>query len=123
MLRRPPRATRTDTLFPYTTLFRSREFEIVRREIGQPRIHDRERRLLEAVVRMPEIGAAIGHGDIGFDATGRQVMLIRCRPEGGIFRRTEQPVAGRVAGDLCITASRSRYEDLSRGNLNGHTDG
>src|SRR3546814_4791010 len=23
MLRRPPRATRTDTLFPYTTLFRS----------------------------------------------------------------------------------------------------
>src|SRR3546814_3868343 len=25
MLRRPPRSTRTDTLFPYTTLFRSRE--------------------------------------------------------------------------------------------------
>src|SRR3546814_11224307 len=24
MIRRPPRATRTDTLFPYTTLFRSR---------------------------------------------------------------------------------------------------
>src|SRR3546814_3777269 len=26
MLRRPPRATRTDTLFPYTTLFRSPSF-------------------------------------------------------------------------------------------------
>src|SRR3546814_16206941 len=26
MLRRPPISTRTDTLFPYTTLFRSREF-------------------------------------------------------------------------------------------------
>src|SRR3546814_10704394 len=26
MLRRPPRATRTDTLFPYTTLFRSLDF-------------------------------------------------------------------------------------------------
>src|SRR3546814_14788576 len=25
MIRRPPRLTRTDTLFPYTTLFRSRE--------------------------------------------------------------------------------------------------
>src|SRR3546814_12913713 len=25
MIRRPPRATRTDTLFPYTTLFRSPE--------------------------------------------------------------------------------------------------
>src|SRR3546814_17153374 len=26
MMRRPPRSTRTDTLFPYTTLFRSRGF-------------------------------------------------------------------------------------------------
>src|SRR3546814_3907022 len=27
MIRRPPRSTRTDTLFPYTTLFRSDAFE------------------------------------------------------------------------------------------------
>src|SRR3546814_14268393 len=27
MIRRPPRSTRTDTLFPYTTLFRSEAFE------------------------------------------------------------------------------------------------
>src|SRR3546814_16163463 len=26
MIRRPPRSTRTDTLFPYTTLFRSTDF-------------------------------------------------------------------------------------------------
>src|SRR3546814_14156503 len=26
MIRRPPRSTRTDTLFPYTTLFRSQDF-------------------------------------------------------------------------------------------------
>src|SRR3546814_20625302 len=30
MIRRPPRSTRTDTLFPYTTLFRSHG------ELGQP---------------------------------------------------------------------------------------
>src|SRR3546814_2520559 len=28
MIRRPPRSTRTDTLFPYTTLFRSLEDEL-----------------------------------------------------------------------------------------------
>src|SRR3546814_12596144 len=28
MIRRPPRSTRTDTLFPYTTLFRSEGFRI-----------------------------------------------------------------------------------------------
>src|SRR3546814_15898761 len=27
MIRRPPRSTRTDTLFPYTTLFRSHYFD------------------------------------------------------------------------------------------------
>src|SRR3546814_11873136 len=35
MIRRPPRSTRTDTLFPYTTLFRSAETAIlVPGEIG-----------------------------------------------------------------------------------------
>src|SRR3546814_8095701 len=29
MIRRPPRSTRTDTLFPYTTLFRSNEPEVL----------------------------------------------------------------------------------------------
>src|SRR3546814_4405078 len=30
MIRRPPRSTRTDTLFPYTTLFRSERVEVLR---------------------------------------------------------------------------------------------
>src|SRR3546814_4530931 len=36
MLRRPPRSTRTDTLFPYTTLFRSSDR-------GRPGAHARQR--------------------------------------------------------------------------------
>src|SRR3546814_4124488 len=32
MIRRPPRSTRTDTLFPYTTLFRSRHQRVAQRE-------------------------------------------------------------------------------------------
>src|SRR3546814_17048196 len=31
IIRRPPRSTRTDTLFPYTTLFRSRDREVLSR--------------------------------------------------------------------------------------------
>src|SRR3546814_3844368 len=43
MLRRPPRSTRTDTLFPYTTLFRSSAAG------GRSAAHHhRKRRLLEA---------------------------------------------------------------------------
>src|SRR3546814_9738939 len=45
MIRRPPRSTRTDTLFPYTTLFRSGD------EVDL-RVHQRvEREVLLAVAR------------------------------------------------------------------------
>src|SRR3546814_17724600 len=54
MIRRPPRSTRTDTLFPYTTLFRSRGNDVARRDIGigQP--------LDLGSLRRPIIGLAIG---------------------------------------------------------------
>src|SRR3546814_14706789 len=46
MIRRPPRSTRTDTLFPYTTLFRSigidhGEFMALGGTATAPRAHDR----------------------------------------------------------------------------------
>src|SRR3546814_9297006 len=34
MIRRPPRSTRTDTLFPYTTLFRSVGADFLRHSLG-----------------------------------------------------------------------------------------
>src|SRR3546814_7293787 len=44
MIRRPPRSTRTDTLFPYTTLFRSLRHP-AEREVGTDHeiCHDRDR--------------------------------------------------------------------------------
>src|SRR3546814_12488714 len=37
MMRRPPRTTRTDTLFPYTTLFRAAEHEVAEAYMRRPR--------------------------------------------------------------------------------------
>src|SRR3546814_2278551 len=46
MIRRPPRSTRTDTLFPYTTLFRSRQPEhgvvLAEEAVGDPAAQQRE---------------------------------------------------------------------------------
>src|SRR3546814_53022 len=42
MIRRPPRSTRTDTLFPYTTLFRSEVREDVVAELVAPAVERRE---------------------------------------------------------------------------------
>src|SRR3546814_2551865 len=39
MIRRPPRSTRTDTLFPYTTLFRSKHRPLVARLQRFRRLH------------------------------------------------------------------------------------
>src|SRR3546814_16581598 len=36
MIRRPPRSTRTDTLFPYTTLFRSLYKDDASRRVSEP---------------------------------------------------------------------------------------
>src|SRR3546814_4626149 len=54
MIRRPPRSTRTDTLFPYTTLFRS--------ETGKPR-SGKEIAALEQLVK-GAVGYDQGRGDV-----------------------------------------------------------
>src|SRR3546814_17027158 len=52
MIRRPPRSTRTDTLFPYTTLFRSADRGLTLREVSErsgvsiPYLSDLERGVL-----------------------------------------------------------------------------
>src|SRR3546814_17846910 len=54
MIRRPPISTRTDTLFPYTTLFRSGEDEMLRKWVG-----------VAASVLALQSGAAMAQGALG----------------------------------------------------------
>src|SRR3546814_185963 len=58
MRRRPPRSTRTDTLFPYTTLFRS--FPVIMRYIKHCKPV-----LLPQALKMPENGRLQRYIDIG----------------------------------------------------------
>src|SRR3546814_14416824 len=55
MLRRPPRSTRTDTLFPYTTLFRSQLLDRATR----PDWLDLVRLILSELPRDEELGALL----------------------------------------------------------------
>src|SRR3546814_2903211 len=77
MIRRPPRSTRTDTLFPYTTLFRSEDVKAIVCEVGEGTVH----RLWEplAVKQRPPtayaakfsspycVAAGLIHGDAGLE--------------------------------------------------------
>src|SRR3546814_4929408 len=84
MIRRPPRSTRTDTLFPYTTLFRSareRRVGAARRMDDQPRDAD------------PALPLGLQRVDIGGDVeiagrlgTGAREFRDQ-RPDGRALRR------------------------------------
>src|SRR3546814_20745338 len=52
MIRRPPRSTRTDTLFPYTTLFRSDTCKPGRNKAGQAHLVFGPRHIAEQLRRL-----------------------------------------------------------------------
>src|SRR3546814_122932 len=115
MIRRPPISTRTDTLFPYTTLFRSRRRE-ARRRLHQPGEHRRLRggQLFGMAIEIMERGGAqtigvvaeIGVREIafenlvlgqpGFEPEGDQ-RLARLSPERAL--RREEGEFRKLLGD------------------------
>src|SRR3546814_18749746 len=132
MRRRPPRSTRTDTLFPYTTLFRSGEppptlFEYLpenallfvdesHQTIGQINgmsrgDHKRKITLAEYGFRLP---SAIDNRPLRFnewDAMRPQTTYVSATPggwemeqTGGVFRSEERRV-----GKECVSTCRFRW--------------
>src|SRR3546814_20723694 len=89
MIRRPPRSTRTDTLFPYTTLFRSK---FLRHRNGDVQ---RDAAGRESVLLQGADGAEVGRaqeGDpvVGLPVAVRRRLLQAEAGEAGILR----PLAG-----------------------------
>src|SRR3546814_13979763 len=81
MIQRTPRSTRTDTLFPYTTLFRSVGAQQVLVEVGGEAVQPRQRqRDLHArgghVVRVVDQGA-VGVAEVGVGIGETEVVQLR----------------------------------------------
>src|SRR3546814_1512809 len=89
MIRRPPRSTRTDTLFPYTPLFRAPL-------IGEQR--DLARRIAPAVERSVERVAAD-------ERAGRRIAFFETGTEDVVWRRQRDRV-----GDLDVIIVRGDRE-------------
>src|SRR3546814_17215298 len=86
MIRRPPRSTRTDTLFPYTPLFRS---EAIARRDEQMRLARHRRQAAIAILRRGCRFERTRHGGADRDqpATAR-AQCIDLRADPGIERIT-----------------------------------
>src|SRR3546814_7091003 len=95
MIRRPPKSTRTDTLFPDTTLFRSRAEEIAMRLAGQVQI-----------VRVP---AAPGQ-EPWILASANRLTDPELRGDRVLNHGPEAPSGGRA----CITSGLTAAQSISR---------
>src|SRR3546814_1457887 len=97
MIRRPPRSTRTDTLVPYTTLFRSRQVlgRAGRRE-GAGHRKQRDLAALEEILRADLFGAGLG----GLDEIGVRQAIANADGHVGYFLlmvgRTRHAANGRL---------------------------
>src|SRR3546814_21019991 len=80
MIRRPPRSTRTDTLFPYTTLFRSLAGHLVA-AVGDPAVGLQQDGRAEEAVGIPPVAGAGGR------AAGAEDALIEAVELLALFRR------------------------------------
>src|SRR3546814_1741815 len=89
MIRRPPRSTRTDTLFPYTTLFRSRpDAHIELRAVGARR----ERFGPMMIDRRGQLGDFLA-----WRADARLAVAVREAEQGALVRDIEAAVHEREA--------------------------
>src|SRR3546814_18085371 len=112
MIRRPPRSTRTDTLFPYTTLFRSSEIE------SHPRVPEAARqvvgRRVVAVERAAQADRRVLAGDVvdaGADPHALHPRRAPPRPlQVGVGRgRSPVDVVGAVVADVETVGGAPRF--------------
>src|SRR3546814_19685873 len=96
MIRRPPRSTRTDTLFPYTTLFRSRAAagaEAAALALGGGRRLAARRRPHRHVHRPPHRGPRAQADGVIFRAERMQTVLLNREAAPNESRRTWKEAA------------------------------
>src|SRR3546814_14238150 len=111
MIRRPPRSTRTDTLFPYTTLFRSCDSASILRTA--PFVPPGEA-LGDALFKAAIDGAvevrgrhAVGPVIIARKAVGRIMVVAVARAITQIFHQLRSDE--RRVGKECVSTFRSRW--------------
>src|SRR3546814_12143789 len=127
MIRRPPRSTRTYTLFPYTTLFRSGDHvvHLVAADTDRAAVGDaaerQHRDLCRAAADIDDHCAArLGNGQAGADRGGERFLDQLHRERAGIGRGVadrapfdHRPIGGPADDDIAAPAPpRSAPEPL-----------
>src|SRR3546814_19704700 len=95
MIRRPPRSTRTDTLFPYTTLFRSLALACAS--------HSGEPRHVETVIAwLQRLGLSAADLECGAQLPSSEPALIALLAGGGAATAAHNNCSGQHSGFLTL---------------------
>src|SRR3546814_12602115 len=102
MIRRPPRSTRTDTLFPYTTLFRSSSLRIDNVPATDPsgyagladKVDFHTWQLLKGVVLSTLLGVS---SELALSGQSDLVQAIRLSTQNNVSRAGDQIKIGRAS--------------------------
>src|SRR3546814_16827380 len=105
MIRRPPRSTRTDTLFPYTTLFRS---DADRNGRPADRAVDRKHRLLAGRLPLKSFRARCRRDQSRDEIAGGRGKEPRAHDERSHVRRGQPVHCGKADGDRKSVVSGTR---------------
>src|SRR3546814_13017736 len=106
MIRRPPRSTRTDTLFPYTTLFRSEAAATQRAKVATG-----------TSVQLAQPASPAAAADTSaldrVEVTGSRIDAFDAAPAGDQPLEDQPPASSseeRRVGNECVSTCRSRWD-------------
>src|SRR3546814_11215941 len=127
MIRRPPRTTRTDTLFPYTTLFRSRVAGVIELASFRPLDEAAEELLNEAAqltgLALAALSSAIRTRDL-LEETRAQAEALQASAEALRVQQEELRTANAALGNKhSETAEQGRRVRVPEGKLRGKAQG
>src|SRR3546814_16257716 len=109
MLRRPPRSTRTDTLFPYTTLFRS-EYLIRFPLVGHVDLRGSDDlRQLAVAVAVERKARDLRGNAVGQQPQFRFAVHLAHVVQRGCFGQAVKRSEERRVGTACVSTCRSRW--------------
>src|SRR3546814_7865833 len=116
IIRQPPRSTRTSTLFPDTTLFRSHGGDRGEVEGLQERLHDG---VDARQIRRHHAAEEIGHGVGGVEQPGPDDVDLADRPDGDgheekLGEEPDEPLTRRVAVPLAMVGHGRTHDSFPR---------
>src|SRR3546814_13788803 len=116
MIRRPPRSTRTDTLFPYTTLFRSGVLRLVDQQVIEATVELEQHPGDAAVAREQTVGIV---NEVVVVEQNTRLLVALVGFQNGVAENQQRPGGARHHQRIAVLRQRQKALRLALQRLQG----